>query len=102
MTTETKITYQLVGHVLVDSGQIEMGDCGDVHLQLPTLHGDGIYAVRAVMLDGELHGYYVSADSLDMVPLRKVLRRTTDALAPSAALENSRWDREVAPEELVD
>lgn len=34
-----------VGHVDVDSGQIEIGDCGKAQLRVPTAWGDGYYPV---------------------------------------------------------
>jgi len=36
---------KLVGQVGVDSGQIEIGDCGKVQFSVPTVGGDGIYPV---------------------------------------------------------
>ena len=36
---------KLVGQVGVDSGQIEIGDCGKVQFSIPTVAGDGIYPV---------------------------------------------------------
>ena len=35
-----------IGDIAVDSGQIEIGDCGEVQLTVPTVYGDGFYAVH--------------------------------------------------------
>ena len=53
---------KLVGQIGVDSGHIELGDCGDVQLRVPTKLGDGIFPV------------YLSADgcriTIDTTPCR--------------------------------
>ena len=36
---------KLVGRVVVDSGQIEIGDCGKVQISVTTPGGDGVYPV---------------------------------------------------------
>ena len=36
---------KFVGQVGVDSGQIEIGDCGKVQVSVPTVAGDGVYPV---------------------------------------------------------
>jgi len=36
---------KLVGQVGVDSGQIEIGDCGNVQFSVPTAGGDGVYPI---------------------------------------------------------
>lgn len=36
---------ELVGHIGVDSGQIEIGDCGKVQVSVTTPGGDGVYPV---------------------------------------------------------
>ena len=36
---------KLVGQVGVDSGQIEIGDCGKVQFSVPTVGGDGVYPI---------------------------------------------------------
>ena len=36
---------KLVGQVGVDSGQIEIGDCGKVQVSVTTPSGDGVYPV---------------------------------------------------------
>ena len=36
---------KLVGQVGVDSGQIEIGDCGNVQFSVPTVGGDGVYPI---------------------------------------------------------
>ena len=38
-----------IGEVMVDSGQIEFGDCGFTHAKLPTDGGDGIYPIYVAM-----------------------------------------------------
>ena len=35
----------LIGQIGVDSGHIELGDCGKVQLRVPTKLGDGLYRV---------------------------------------------------------
>jgi hypothetical protein len=34
-----------IGEVLVDSGTIELGDCGKVYVEAQTNYGDGVYTV---------------------------------------------------------
>ncbi len=36
---------ELVGHIGVDSGRIEIGDVGIVQFRVPTESGDGVYPV---------------------------------------------------------
>jgi hypothetical protein len=36
---------KLAGQVVVDSGQIEIGDCGKVQFSVPTALGDGVYPI---------------------------------------------------------
>ncbi len=54
-----------VGEVQVDTGHIEMGDVGDVQLELPTRCGDGFYPVTAIKVNGQVRGYFVSVDLLE-------------------------------------
>jgi hypothetical protein len=60
-----KVTSRTVGHVGVDSGRIEIGDCGAVALRLRTRHGDGIYPVTQVKVAGQIRGYFISCDGSD-------------------------------------
>ena len=48
MTIRKKVAEELehIGDIAVDSGHIEIGDCGHVQLAVPTVYGDGIYAVH--------------------------------------------------------
>jgi hypothetical protein len=56
---------EFVGEVGVDSGHIEVGDMGDVQLDLPTRLGDGIYSVTAIKVDGTVRGYFINVDALE-------------------------------------
>lgn len=58
---EPKFTSRLVGELVVDTGHIVLGDV-DAQLNLPTQTGDGVYAVYAERVDGELVGYYIDLE----------------------------------------
>ncbi len=42
---ETSSGQTVIGQIGVDSGRIELGDCGKVQLRVPTKLGDGLYPV---------------------------------------------------------
>jgi len=54
---------ECVGVVGVDSGHIEIGDVGEVQLELPTRCGDGVYSVTAISVNGQGRGYFVNVDA---------------------------------------
>ena len=56
---------ECVGVVGVDSGHIEIGDVGEVQLELPTRCGDGVYSVTAIKVDGDVRGYFINVDALE-------------------------------------
>ena len=60
MSSKKGFDTRAVGAVIVDSGHIEMGDCGQVQLALPTGIGDGLYPVSELSIDGDVIGYFVN------------------------------------------
>jgi hypothetical protein len=60
MSSKKGFDTRAVGAVMVDSGHIEMGDCGEVQLTLPTGIGDGIYPVSELSIGGGVVGYFVN------------------------------------------
>lgn len=56
---------EFVGEVGVDSGHIELGDVGEVQLELPTRLGDGIYSVTEIKVNGSVRGYWVNVDACE-------------------------------------
>lgn len=57
VTEEEEKEFKFIGQVAIDSGQVEMGDCGNIQLCVPTENGDGLYPVfqssdgKAILID---------------------------------------------------
>lgn len=69
---------KLIGQVGVDSGMVEIGDCGKVQLEVPTKLGDGIYPV------------YLSADGC------KITIDTTPFVDGVSVGDHNAWRKQVA------
>jgi len=69
---------KLIGQVGVDSGMVEIGDCGDVQLEVPTKLGDGIFPV------------YLSADKC------KITIDTTPFVNGVSVGDLGSWQKQVA------
>jgi len=63
MAAKKQFTARLTGEICVDSGHIEIGDCGRVELSLPTRWGDGIFPVYRLLIDKEVVGYFINVDA---------------------------------------
>ena len=65
MNSKYVFETELVGHVSVGSGHIEIGDLDEVQVMVPTRCGDGVYSINAVKINGEVRGYFIGADLLE-------------------------------------
>ena len=63
MKSKQLFEMECVGVVGVDSGHLEIGDVGEVQLELPTRCGDGVYSVTAISVNGQVRGYFVNVDA---------------------------------------
>ena len=79
---EDHFETKLVGEIPVDSGQICVMDpchCGDDPyangVVVPTNHGDGMYPVEEIWIDGEREGLFISLQG-PYAELFKTIRKT--------------------------
>lgn len=59
MKSKQLFETEIVGHVQVASGYIELGDLSDVQLELPTNGLDGTYPVHALKVGGKVRAYLI-------------------------------------------